>query len=178
MARSRKTLADLRALPDATPAELICGEIYVTPSPSEPHQSAVLAVGSLLRTHGRAYGTGRAYVAPLDAYLPSGDVVQPDALFVRCGSTVLAEEGVRSIPDLVIEVLSPSHPLHDRVVKRDLYARNRVRESWIVDPQEQTIEILLLAGEPYRPAGYGRGEAVLASAPLQDLSIPLIDVFA
>ena len=175
--RPRKTLADWRALPDETQAELIRGEIYVTPSPSGPHQSAVLALGSLLRIHGARGASGRAYVAPFDVHLPSGDVVQPDVLFAGRRHPGLEDGCLRGAPDLVVEIVSPSHPLHDRVVKRDLYARNGVPEYWIVDPQERTIEILRLAGDAYVPAGYGTGDQVLASPTLVGLTVPLAEAF-
>ena len=177
LTRPPKTLADLQALPDETPAELICGELYVTPSPSEPHQAVSLRLSSLLLAYEKSSGRGRAYAAPFDVHLPSGDVVQPDALFVRSANPGLAKDGVHGAPDLVVEIVSPSHPLHDRVVKRDLYGRNGVPEYWIVDPEERSVEVLKLEGRTYAPAGYGTGQVELRSPTLDDLVIRLADLF-
>lgn len=48
--RPRKTLEDYLALPDDVRAELIDGELYVTPSPGTPHQR-----GPAVRMHGPAF---------------------------------------------------------------------------------------------------------------------------
>lgn len=42
------------------------------------------------------------------------------------------------------EVLSPTNAAHDRVTKRNLYARHGVPHYWIVDPAERTLEALTL----------------------------------
>ncbi len=121
------------------------------------------------------------YLAPLDVHLPSGDVVQPDVLFVRRANAPIVQDQVRGVPDLVVEVLSPASPELDRIVKRDLYARNSVGEYWLVDPEERSVEILRLDGDTntYAPAGYFTflQGAFLVSATLPDLRIPLATVF-
>lgn len=71
----RKTVEDLLALPPDTRAELIDGEITVTPSPIRRHQRAVLALAASLRGYVVTHRLGEVDVAPLDVHLPSGDVV-------------------------------------------------------------------------------------------------------
>jgi Uma2 family endonuclease len=46
---------------------------------------------------------------------------------------------MQSIPDLVVEVLSPSTRANDLGVKRDLYMRSSVHELWLVDPDARTV---------------------------------------
>ncbi|MCI0632530.1 MAG: Uma2 family endonuclease, partial [Actinobacteria bacterium] len=50
----------------------------------------------------------------------------------------------RGVPDLVVEVMSPSSGRYDRVVKLGWYATAGVREYWIVDPLARTLERLVL----------------------------------
>lgn len=50
---------------------------------------------------------------------------------------------VQSIPDLVVEVLSPSTRANDEGIKRELYMRSAVREMWLVDPDAHTIARVL-----------------------------------
>ena len=47
-------------------------------------------------------------------------------------------------PDLVIEIVSENNRRHDLVTKRDEYARAGIPEYWIVDPEEETITVLVL----------------------------------
>ena len=55
-------------------------------------------------------------------------------------------------PDLTVEVISPGTSSHDRGRKQAVCARFGVREYWIVDPLEETIEIFVLEGNAYRLA--------------------------
>jgi Uma2 family endonuclease len=181
--RPPKTLKDYLALPDDVRAELIDGELYVTPSPGSAHQRVVPRIWRALQDYAAASEAGEAFLAPLDVHLPSGDVVQPDVLFVRRANAPIVQDQVRGVPDLVAEVLSPAHRERDRIVKRDLYARNGVGEYWLVDPEERSVEILRLDGDTntYAPAGYFTFRrtpgASLVSATLPDLRIPLATVF-
>ena len=44
------------------------------------------------------------------------------------------------LPDWVCEVLSPSHPRLDRIVKADLYLRSGIPFYWILDVNGRTLE--------------------------------------
>jgi len=58
----------------------------------------------------------------------------------------VAKEGLRGAPDLVIEILSPSTAERDRGVKLDLYERQGVAEYWIVDPEEEAVDVWRFEG--------------------------------
>jgi Uma2 family endonuclease len=61
------------------------------------------------------------------------------------------DEGGR-LPDLIIELLSPSTARVDRTVKKDLYASVfRTKEYFLVDPDTRKVEGFDLAGRAYRP---------------------------
>jgi Uma2 family endonuclease len=60
------------------------------------------------------------------------------------------EEGGR-LPDVIVELLSPSTAKKDRTEKRDLYARVfRTAEYFLCDPDKGTLEGLRLAGRFYQ----------------------------
>lgn len=174
----RKTVADYMKLPDDVRVELIDGEFLVSPSPREPHQRIAMNLGYALRAYVQANRLGRVYAAPFDVHLPSGDVVQPDVLFVSNANRKIIQDWVRGAPDLVIEIISPEAPERDRIVKRDLYARNGVKEYWLVDDASKSVEVLKLEESGFAPHGYFELHDMLESPLLPGLHLPTRDVFA
>lgn len=78
-------------------------------------------------------------------FLSESDRFVPDFMVV-CDRDKIKPDGVHGAPDLVVEVLSPRTAKYDRAHKKDAYARAGVREYWLVDPANKSIEI-------YRPDG-------------------------
>src|ERR1043165_728537 len=84
--RSEWTVDMLDALPDdGKRYEVIDGELFVTPSPSTPHQLVVGSLYARLRAYLRPTRVARAMISPSD--VRSGDYsrnrVQPDVYAVR-----------------------------------------------------------------------------------------------
>lgn len=167
--RPRKTVEDYLRLPEGVRAELIEGEIFMSPSPKTRHQIVAGKIYKAVSEFVESKRLGMAFFAPLDVHLPSGDVVQPDIIFVAQENLGIIRDWIRGVPDLLIEVVSPDNPERDRVVKRDLYARNGVREYWIVDPEERTVEVV--------PQGYFEEADVVTSPLLDGLSLPARTLF-
>jgi Uma2 family endonuclease len=177
MRRPPKTVEDYLALPDDVRAELIGGELYVTPSPDEHHQRISQEICVLLRNALGRTAFGEVFYAPLDVHLPGGDVVQPDLLVVARERASIVERWVYGAPDLVVEILSPTHRERDLVVKRHLYARAGVREYWIVDGEPRGVEVLALEGEAYEPRGWFTGARELVSPLLGPLGATADSLF-
>jgi len=176
--KPRKTVDDILNLPEGTRAELIHGEITImTPSPFLEHQKISARLCNALSRHCDGHACGEVLPAPMDVHLPSGDVVQPDLIFVAKERQSILQKWVHGSPDLLIEILSPSSVDRDRFVKRDLYAQNGVGEYWIVDPDEKTIEVFTLAGGAYVPAGYFKVGQTLLSPTLVGFALATSDVF-
>lgn len=176
--RPHKTIQDLLALGEDVRAELIEGEIYVAAAPNSRHQSIVLRLASEILRHVDRHGGGRVFVAPLDVYLPSGDVVEPDVIYVAAGHGARVERDIHGAPTLLVEVVSPSNPERDRLVKRQLYERNGVGEYWIVEPDDEAVEVLRLVDGAFQPAGYLRGAALLRTPLLPGFALPVAELFA
>lgn len=175
--RPLKTLDDFMALGDEVRAELIAGELYMAPSPRPLHQIVSARLMRALDRATRGPESGLLLHAPMDVHLPGGDIVQPDLLYIAPGNLSIVRDWIRGVPDLLIEIVSSGHAERDRIVKRGLYARNGVPEYWIVDPEEQTIEVLRLSRSAYVPAGYFGVGSTLVSAVLPALSLPVAEVF-
>ena len=78
-----------------------------------------------------------------DLYLTEEDRFVPDVMVV-CDRDKIRRDGVHGTPDLVVEVLSPSTMRNDRMGKKEVYQTCGVREYWLVDPENRTIEQYLL----------------------------------
>ncbi|HXM70657.1 MAG TPA: Uma2 family endonuclease [Thermoanaerobaculia bacterium] len=168
----RLTYQDLLRLPeDLLRHELIDGEHYVSPAPALKHQDIVLNLGHILLTFVRAHRLGKVLIAPVDVLFTEHDVVEPDVLYVASAhADRLRERYVAGAPDLVVEVLSPSHRGFDRIKKRRLYEAHGVSEYWIVDPTEDTLEIYRATAR----AGHLVRHALLSVAAGDTLETPLL----
>ncbi|MEW6747559.1 MAG: Uma2 family endonuclease [Planctomycetota bacterium] len=81
---------------------------------------------------------------------------------------------VRAVPDLVVEVLSPSATRRDKTDKRAIYQAAGVCEYWLVDCLACTVAQVLFEGTIEQTLS---GKDVLQPAVLQRLDIELERVF-
>ena len=173
------TYKDYKSLPESETKryELLEGELIMVPSPSTYHQRISGNLEFLLRDFVEKNKLGEVLYAPLDVHLGE-DVVQPDILFIsKERSKIITEEEIYGAPDLVIEIFSPTTAERDRTYKETLYARHRVREYWLVDPEEKTIEVLTLGKAGFENFGtYGKKDT-LKSPIFPALNIKLSQIF-
>ncbi|HLQ30019.1 MAG TPA: Uma2 family endonuclease [Ktedonobacteraceae bacterium] len=174
------TYKEYAALPDdGHHYEIVNGVLYMTPSPSIPHQKAVLRFSLHLFNHVEALGLGQVFVAPFDVELASNVIIQPDvAVVLNAGLEKVTESRIIGAPDLVVEVASPSTAGYDRRVKQDAYARAGVPEYWIADPVAYTVEVLVLEAGSYRSLDIFRGRAKLPSKVIANLPVRVEQFFA
>lgn len=165
------------ALPPGTRAELIRGELLMSPSPEEKHQTLVGRLHVALSLSLQADPVGKVFLAPFDVHLPSGDVVEPDLVFVAAANLGIVRRWIHGVPDLLIEVVSPEGAARDRLLKRDLYARNGVPEFWLADPDERSLERLVLERSAYAPGGFFSGDDVLTTPRLPRLELRISSLF-
>ena len=116
-------------------------------------------------------------MAPFDVVLDAANTVQPDLIFVAAANVGMIEKrAIFGAPDLLVELLSPSSHHRDRHDKKALYARFGVKEYWIGDPANSSMEILTLRAERYQRycAAVERGK--LVSRVLPGLELDLTDI--
>lgn len=142
---------DYWILPEGEPVQLLRGRLIVSPSPNILHQLIVLRLGELFSAIADQTD-GCTLVAPMDTVLSDHTIPQPDVIYVRNTNLDIIEDRVRGVPDLVVEVLSPSTARVDRLEKLDLYAQYGIAEYWIVDPETQVFEFLVLKDGHYQEA--------------------------
>ncbi len=173
------TYEDLLALPDdGKRYEIIEGELYEVSGATTRHGGTIINLIALLAPFVQAL-RGRLHTAPTDVFFPAANPVQPDLLVVLPGgSTYRAERGIEGIPDLIVDVLSPSTRTHDTVVKRALYERVGLREYWLADPAAETVEVLVLEDGSFRRLGVFAGDARIESTVFPGVSFAVADVFA
>ena len=173
------TYEDYVLLPnDRNRYEILQGELTVTPAPSTKHQSASANLFKLLSRHIDDRNLGKLFYAPIDLILDPTTILQPDLLFVFSShQQIITERAVEGVPDLVVEILSPTTSRTDRVTKAQIYARYGVPVYWIVDPDEESIEIYLLDGDLFRLAATLRGANPTMAPPFKELEIAARDVF-
>lgn len=168
-------------LEDGQRYEIVDGVLYkMTPAPNVWQQKIALRIVRYLATHVEDTGLGEVFIAPTDVELAPNVVVQPDVfVLLNTGRAETTPSHIVGAPDLVVEVASPSTAKHDRVVKREAYARAGVKEYWLVDPTTRSLEVLLLDKGGYRSLGTCTGQQTLSSALLPTLvEINIEQIFA
>lgn len=131
--------------------EIIDGDHFVTPAPSTTHQTVSKRLMHQLYTQIELAGLGLVFDAPVDVQLTDHDIVQPDLVVVLAGRTrMITPTKINGVPDLVVEILSPSTAANDTTLKKQLYERTGVAEYWIADPDNQRLEQFRLVNGGYR----------------------------
>ncbi len=95
---------------------------------------------------------------------PLATPVQPDIIFMAQERLdIVQDKFITGAPDLIIEILAPSNWLDDRRDKYLVYEAAGVREYWIVDPDNCSVEVFVLRDAQYTQVGrYAPGDVVHA----------------
>jgi Uma2 family endonuclease len=175
--RKKATYADLEAVPPHRVAELVDGELYVSPRPDWPHASAKGALfGELHGPFNRGRGGPGGWVLLPEPELHLGeDVLVPDLAGWRRERMPKLPRvvGFTLAPDWVCEVLSPSTAVLDREKKMKVYAREGVRHLWLVDPLRQELEVYEFAGNRWALLGTHTGQERIHAEPFTSLLLEL-----
>ena len=147
------TFADVLTWDEGENIEIISGKAFMMATPSRIHQKISMELSRQLANFLEGKRC-RVYPAPFGVRLfeQDGDspenvdtIVEPD-ISVVCDRNKIDKHGCKGAPDMVIEILSPSSLRHDRLVKLNLYQRAGVREYWIVDPENRSVQVFTLDG--------------------------------
>ena len=161
----RYTVADLDLLPDdGNRYEVLAGTLLVTPSPSLAHQGVAARLSALFASH--LLARRLALFSPGVVTLPPLTQLEPDLLIVPPRFTLDTLWAEITEYWLAVEIFSRSSRVYDREFKRDAYLALGVREVWLVDVRDRSIEVCTQPG-----AGRLVRDAVTWSMPDGDASV-------
>jgi Uma2 family endonuclease len=177
--KRRATYEDLMQVPDTKVAEIIDGELIVSPRPASPHANAAAGIGAdALRFHGPAGsdpGPGGWWILPEPEMHFGDDVLVPDwAGWRRERLPVLENVPFFTLaPDWVCEIVSPSTGRIDRSRRMRHYAADGVAHLWLVDPLQQTLEVYRIEAGRWVVVGTHGGAEVVRPEPFEAIEMRL-----
>ncbi len=178
--KRKATYDDVLAAPEHEVAEILDGELFLSPRPATPHAYATTV---LARQIGAAYDD-----EPGDPARPGGwwlltepelhfgdDVLVPDVAGWRRDRLPRIPNApwLDVAPDWLCETLSPSTAALDRSRKLRIYARAGVACAWLLDPLARTLEVLTLEGGRWVVAEVHAGDDPVRATPFPALELPL-----
>jgi Uma2 family endonuclease len=178
------TAADLELLTDGVRAEIIHGAIVARASPSAEHGASQLAFGVVLgrrfqRRPGGRWPGGWWFGTEIEVEHETHEVYLHDVVGWRRERVPVRPSGrpVRTRPDWICELISPSNAKRDLVDKFKVLHTNGVPYYWISDPVEKTLIV-----HRWEPGGYlviltaAAGEAVRAE-PFESVELRISALF-
>ncbi|HNG90725.1 MAG TPA: Uma2 family endonuclease [Saprospiraceae bacterium] len=136
---------------DDMKVEFINGEVVMHSPVKKEHTDAIGFLYLLLSPFVRLAKLGYVGYKKVLIALTRNDY-EPDVLFFDAEKAASFQKGQWKYPapDFVVEVLSASTEERDRGIKFQDYEAHGVREYWIIDPDEESVEQYLLQGDKYR----------------------------
>jgi Uma2 family endonuclease len=155
--------------------ELIDGEAVVMPPTGGWAASAQGKLHLALSRWQERTGDGGLLLQDVFVTMPEGQYLAPDiAWWSATRRPTLSKGAIESVPDLVVEVLSPATRTNDLGVKRELYLASGVSELWLADPDSRTVTRIGTDAQ----GSVAIGEAgILRSELLDGFVLDLADVF-
>lgn len=182
-ARKLASYEDVLNAPRNMVAEILDGELRLSPRPAKPHAAAATALGEELGPpfkRGRGGPGGWILLFEPEIHL-GADVLVPDLAGwrrERMPQIVADEPFFRLAPDWVGEILSPATAKYDRADKLRIYRREQVPWAWLIDPLLRTLEVLQLATDGWVLRSTWRDDARVRAEPFDAIELDLAVLWA
>jgi Uma2 family endonuclease len=181
--RKEATYQDVLDAPEHLVAEIIDGELFLSPRPAMPH---TLAAGNLFGelfvpfSKGGNGGPGGWIIAPEPELHFGKNVVVPDIAGWRRERLPVVENVnyMELAPDWLCEALSRSTEKLDRLKKMRVYARAGVPHVWLLDQRNRRVEIYQLEDGHYELIALFDETETVRAAPFDAIELPIADLFA
>jgi Uma2 family endonuclease len=159
-------------------AEFINGEVVVHSPVTNEHESSSSELYTLLNVYVSINKLGRVTHEKLMIKLSRNDY-EPDICFFGLDKSSKFIEGQKLFPapNLVVEILSKSTEKNDRGVKFEDYALHGIKEYWIIEPRQKTIEKYLLKNKAYILDEKIHQDKIISSTTIKGFSIPVKALF-
>jgi Uma2 family endonuclease len=173
----RATYEDVLNAPEHKVAEILDGELFLSPRPAPRH---AVAHSRLLSAIGRPFddglgGPGGWWILTEPELHFGEHVLVPDiAGWLRERMPAMPDEAFFSLaPDWVCEVLSPSTERIDRTRKLRIYGEAGVLHLWLVKPTDRTLEVLRFRDGAWSIVGFWEESAVVKVEPFEAIELEL-----
>src|SRR5881396_3706779 len=171
------TLQDLLNTPkDGNKYELVDGEILVSPAGMR-HSEVISNIIGLIWEFLQKNPIGKVYTSDVGIVFPSGNVRSPDVTYVSNAKLPGGESPEtfgELIPDLAVEVLSPSDSLKEVGRKIGEFLECGVPLVWLVDPKHETVTVYRSLSDTEQ---YSAQDIITAEPALPGFSCPVSQFF-
>jgi Uma2 family endonuclease len=178
----RATYEDVLNAPENKVAEILDGELFLSPRPAPAHALAHFSLGALIGNpfHHGIGGPGGWWILNEPELHLGENVLVPDlAGWRRERMAAMPHEAYFTLPpDWVCEVLSPSTTRIDRLRKLPIYAAAGVPFAWLVDPLERIVEALQLRDGAWSIVAAHGDTEVARLAPFGALALQIARLWA
>ena len=138
---------------DAELYEYIAGELFDVPPASFDHSKIGARFGGRIERYAADNGLGEVVGADIGIVVRESPrlLLGPDAAFIPKDRLPPEDERqtfLRVVPDLVVEVISPSDTHREVMAKVALYLELGVRLVWLADPEAKTVTVYRAGRDP------------------------------
>ena len=175
--------AAFQAAPEEMVAEILDGELHLSPRPARPHANVYSRLGMLLGPPFMLGQGGPGGWVILDEpefhFGPRPDKVVPDLAGWRRERMPDVLDGGAApahfdlVPDWACEILSERTRSRDKGPKMRIYAREGVRHLWHVDPLARTLDIFRLSEKTWHLVHSFSGAQRVRAEPFEALELEL-----
>ena len=162
-------------LPEDICMELLDGNLYAMASPTWEHQGILAAITSQFYHFLRGKPC-KVYPGISVRLSQKKDTAFIPDLVLVCDRSKLTDREYNGVPDLIIEILSPSNSRHDTITKFNAYLEARVPEYWIIDGKNRSVNRHRLKDGEYVVSVFSDEDIVPVEA-LPDFGLELATVF-
>jgi Uma2 family endonuclease len=180
--------AAFQAAPEEMVAEILDGELHLSPRPARPHANVALNLAGILAApfkFGRGGPGGWVILYEPELHLgPRPDKLAPDLAAWRRERLPRAVGGEDApahydlAPDWVCEILSECTRSRDKGQKMRIYAREGVRHLWHVDPLARTLDVFRLIEGQWLLVDSFAGDARVHAEPFEAIELELALVWS
>jgi len=173
---------DVIAAPRDHVAEIVAGDLYLSPRPSLRHSNAASVLGADLNEafHRGRRGPGGWWILDEPELHLQGDVLVPDIAGWRRERLPALPDGtgIELAPDWLCEVLSPSTERFDRLEKLPRYALAGVNHLWLIDPLKRLLEVWSRVETHWALIEEFSGKDVVNAPPFEAVSVELAPLWS
>jgi Uma2 family endonuclease len=180
--RRRATYQDVLDAPPHMIAEVVDGELWLSPLPGGPQTAVATTLGGELGPpfrRGRGGPGGWILLDRPELHL-GAEIVVPDlAGWRRERLPAVGNVAYFTLsPDWLCEVISDSTEKLDRAKKLPIYAAHGVRHVWVVNPLQQTLEVLRIHDGKWLTLAVHCDDAKVRAEPFDAIELDLADLWA